>query len=227
MGRKINPRLYRINILKNWNSHWFAPKLKFKSYLEVDHKIREMVFSLFQKGVIDKVIIERSSNSLKVIIFTTRPGLVVGKQGTQIREIERRVGKFVKESSDEKVGKLRMAVEIQEIKDPELHANIIAQEVASQLERRMPYKRILKQTLERVKKSKEVKGVKIKVKGRLGGAEIARTEWVFAGSVPLQTLRSDIDYGFSEAITKWGAVGVKVWIYKGQMFEQKETDVSF
>lgn len=227
MGRKINPRLYRMNILKDWDSHWFAPKLKFRSYLEVDHKIREMVFSLFQKGVIDKVTVERSSSSLKVAIFTTRPGLVVGKQGTQIREIERKVGEFVKESGEARAGKLRMAVEIQEIKEPELHANIIAQEVASQLERRMPYKRILKHTLERVKKSKEVKGVKIKVKGRLGGAEIARTEWVFAGSVPLQTLRSDINYGFAEAITKWGVIGVKVWIYKGEILPQKEVEASF
>jgi len=216
MGRKIDPRVYRIGINKDWDSHWFAPKGKFGPYLAVDQKIRTAVFSSFAKGVIDKVLIERSLNALKATILTPRPGLVVGKQGAQIRDIEKKVGAIV----NTKGKPLRVSVEIQEIKDPELHANIIAQEMAAQLERRMSHKRILKQTLGRLTRHKGVKGAKLKVKGRLDGADIARSAWVFTGSVPLHTLRSDIDYGFAEAITKWGVVGVKVWIYKGEVFKK-------
>jgi small subunit ribosomal protein S3 len=215
MGRKIDPRLYRLGVHKDWDSHWFAPRAKFGAYLEIDYMIRKLVFSLFPKGVIDKVEIERSSNALKVIIGTPRPGLVIGRQGAQIKDLEKKIAEFTKTGSRQ----LKIAVEIKEIKSPELHANIIAQEIAGQLEKRMPHRRILNQTLGRVTRNKEVKGAKIKVKGRLGGAEIARIEWVTSGSVPLQTLRSDIDYGFCEAITKWGVVGVKVWIYKGEVFE--------
>lgn len=217
MGRKIDPRVYRLGINKDWDSHWFAPRGKFGAYLKVDSQIRIMAFSLFPKGVIDKVVIERSLNALKAIISTPRPGLVVGKQGAQIREIEKRVAAFVSQVNTKP---LKVSVEIREIKSPELHAHIISQEIAGQLEKRMPYKRVLKQTLSRLMRNKEVKGAKIKVKGRLDGADIARSEWVFNGSVPLQTLRSDIDYGFSEAVTKWGVVGVKVWIYKGQVFKK-------
>lgn len=216
MARKIDPRIFRISINKDWDSHWFAPKGKFGPYLAVDQNIRTIVFALFTKGIIDKVLIERSLNALKVTILTPRPGLVVGKQGAQIREIEKRIAALVNKG----VKPLKVTVEIQEIKDPELHAHIIAQEMAAQLERRMSHKRILKQTLGRLARHKGIKGAKLKVKGRLDGADIARSEWVFTGSVPLHTLRSDIDYGFAEAITKWGVVGVKVWIYKGEVFKQ-------
>ncbi len=217
MGRKIDPRLYRLNINKDWNSHWFAPKGKFGPYLKADETIRDIIVSLFLKGVIEKVVIERSLDILKIVIFTPRPGLVVGKQGSQIREIEAKVKSFVNEGSAKPI---KVTLEIQEVSDPETHASIVADEVANQLEKRMPYKRVLKQALGRIMRNKIAKGAKIKIKGRLGGADIARVEWVFEGSVPLQTLRSDIDYGFSEAITKWGAVGVKVWIYKGQVFKK-------
>lgn len=217
MGRKIDPRLYRLNINKDWNSHWFAPKGKFGPYLKTDQMIRDIIVSFFPRGVIERVVIERSLDVLKIVIFTPRPGLVVGKQGAQIREIERRIKSFVNEGG---IKPLKVSLEIQEISDPEIHAGIVADEVAGQLEKRMPYKRVLKQALGRIMRNKQAKGAKIKIKGRLGGADIARTEWVFEGSVPLQTLRSDIDYGFSEAITKWGAVGVKVWIYKGEVFKK-------
>lgn len=216
MGRKIDPRVYRLTINKDWDSHWFAPRGKFGSYLKVDSSIRSSIFSVFPKGVIDKVLIERSLNALKVVILTTRPGLVVGKQGAQIRELEKKIAALVNTGAKP----IKISIEIQEIKDPELHSNIIAQEIAAQLEKRIPYKRVLKQTLGRLMRHKGVKGAKLRVKGRLDGADIARAEWVFTGSVPLQTLRSDIDYGFSEAVTKWGAVGVKVWIYRGEVFKK-------
>lgn len=236
MGRKIHPKLYRLGINQDWNSHWFAPKGRFGFYLKADTCIRDMVLKLFPKGVIERVAIERSPSILKVVIFTPRPGLVVGRQGVQIKKIEEQITSFVKQHiesrgrsegivSDKSIspasGKkaVRISIEIQEIKEPELYAHLISQEIAAQLERRMPYKRILKQSLARLMRHKGVKGAKLKVKGRLGGADIARAEWVFAGSVPLQTLRSDISYGFSEAITKWGVVGVKVWIYKGEVFD--------
>lgn len=215
MGRKINPKLYRLSTHEDWESHWFAQKGRFGPYLMLNKKIRDMIFSFFPKGVIDRVLIEHSSSALKVIILTPRPGLVVGRQGVQIKKIEERINFFAGKGSKS----FRVVVDIREIKDPELHANIIAQGIALQLEKRMPYRRVLKQTLSRLMRHKGVKGAKIKVKGRLGGAEIARSEWVFDGSVPLQTLRSDISYGFVQAITKWGAVGVKVWIYKGEVFE--------
>lgn len=216
MGRKVDPRSYRLTVNKDWDSHWFAPRGKFGPYLKIDNQIRQIFFSTFPKGVIDKILLERSLNALRVSILTPRPGLVVGKQGIQIRELEKKIARFV--SSGPRP--VKVSLDIQEIKSPELHANIMAQEIAGQLERRTPHKRVLKQTLARLLRNKEVKGAKIKVKGRLDGADIARAEWVFSGSVPLHTLRSDIDYGFSEAVTKWGVVGVKVWIYKGQVFKK-------
>lgn len=244
MGRKINPKLYRIGINQDWDSHWFAPKGRFGFYLKADKHIRDAVFKLFPKGVIDKVVIERSPSVLKVVISTPRPGLVVGRQGVQIKKIEEQITSLVNRNDTSRKGQkdgiphknstpasnkkaVRISIEIQEIKEPELYAHLISQEVAAQLERRMPYKRILKQSLARLMRHKGVKGAKIKVKGRLGGADIARAEWVFSGSVPLQTLRSDISYGFSEAITKWGAVGVKVWIYKGEIFNSPNSVSEF
>lgn len=221
MGRKINPKLYRLHTNQDWESHWFAPRGRFGSGLKMDYTIREMVFGLFQKGIIDKVRIERSLSNLKVIISTPRPGLVVGKQGVQIRQIESNVATFCAKE----LKPPRVSIEVQEIKNPELHAHLMAQEVASQLEKRMSYRRVLKQMLARLMRHKNVKGAKIRAKGRLGGAEIARSEQVFAGSVPLQTLRSDIEYGFCQAITKWGAIGVKVWIYKGEVFTSSHKEV--
>lgn len=241
MGRKVHPKIYRIGINQDWDSRFFASRWHFAPRLLIDELIRTYLGGSFAKGIIERVIVEHGSNTLKVIISTSRPGLVVGKQGAQIKQIEKKIREILelhqeniasplstkKASGQAQRKQKNVAIEIQEVKDPETSASLVSQEVALQLERRMPYRRTIKGMLGKLMRHKAIKGAKIKVKGRLGGAEIARSEWVSQGSVPLQTLRSDIDYGFCQAVTKFGTIGVKVWIYKGEVFGQKEAEASF
>lgn len=221
MGRKVHPKIFRIGINQDWDSHYFATRWHFAPYITIDEGIRDYIKGLFAKGVVERIVMEHSSNVVKVVIFTPRPGLVIGKQGGQIKTIEKRLKEILQVKrmfSGAKGKQQNISIEIKEIKDPETKASLVAQDIATQLERRIPHRSVIKGTLGKLMRQKIIKGAKIKVKGRLDGAEIARCEWVSSGSVPLQTLRSDIDYGFSEAITKFGTVGVKVWIYKGQSF---------
>jgi len=229
MGRKVHPKIFRIGINQDWDSHYYAPRWHFGPYLEVDEDVRNYLTGLFPKGIVEKVILEHGSNTLKVIISTPRPGLVVGRQGAQIKQIEKTIQAIFESSQASKktpnTGKKRVSgvtLEIREIKEPETSASLVSQEVASQLERRMPFRRVMRGMLAKLMRHRDIKGAKIRAKGRLNGAEIARSEWVSGGSVPLQTLRADIDYGFSQAGTKFGSIGVKVWLYKGETFKDKE-----
>ncbi len=235
MGRKVHPIVYRLGVNKEWDSRYFALHWHFTPYIKIDEAIRNYLKETFQKGVIEKVLFEHSSNKFRVIIYTPRPGLVVGRQGMQTKLIEKKINQIIEssrtllksknqpaENKSKQLNKEKqplVSIEIREIKDSDASASIVAQDIAVQLERRMPFRKTIKGMLAKLMRHKDIKGAKIKVKGRLDGAEIARCEWVAGGSVPLQTLRSDIDYSLSQAITKFGTIGVKVWIYKGEIFK--------
>ncbi len=207
MGQKIHPKGIRIGIIRDWDAKWFAPKKDYANYLIEDIKVREYVKEkLFLAGV-PRVEIERSANRLKVTVHTAKPGMVIGRGGTGVeqlrKDLEVMTGKTVN-------------INIMEIKSPELDAQLVSENIAAQLEKRTSFRRAMKQAVGRTMKAR-AQGIKIMVGGRLGGAEIARSEWYHEGTVPLQTLRADIDYGFAEAKTTYGRIGVKVWIYRGEI----------
>jgi len=215
VGQKVHPTAFRTGIIFDWKSRWFNKK-KYQKYLAEDVKIREFLFSKLNKSGLGKVEIERAANTARVIVFTSRPGLIIGRGGAGVEQLRAELQKIIAKSQPKE--KIELRLEIEEIKQAESFAPIIAQNIAEQLEKRMPYRRVIKQTLEKVLQGKSVQGVKIMVKGRLDGSEIARKEWLAKGRIPLQTLRANIDFGQATAHTTFGTIGVKVWIYKGDIF---------
>lgn len=213
MGQKVNPKGFRLGITTTWRSRWFSGK-DYAKNLKEDVSIRDGIMKEWKKASIADVEIERFDNDIKIIILTSRPGILIGRGGSGIEDISN----FIKKSffSGER---LKINVDIKEIRDFESNASIVAQQVAEQLEKRIPFRRIMKTTLDQTEKSRIVKGVKIEISGRLGGAEMSRKEWLSRGNIPLQTLRADIDFSRATARTTYGAIGVKVWIYKGEKFD--------
>jgi len=210
MGQKINPISLRLPVNKEWKSRWFSSK-NYKSFLQEDLKIRTFLQKKFKGMGVERVSIERSPNAVSIIIGTSRPGLLIGKGGSSIEEIKKILSRMTK-------SKANMRIDIQEVKNPEASAPIMAESMAEQLEKRMSYRRLMKMTLSKIMASKGVKGVKIALSGRLDGNEIARAEHMEQGSLPLQTLRANIDYARATAHTTYGTIGVKVWIFKGLNF---------
>ena len=214
MGQKVNPHGLRIGIIKDWDTKWYANKKNFSEFLIEDFKIRKHIKSkLFISGIA-RIEIERAANKVKVNVHTAKPGLVIGKGGTGIEELRKELEKLTGKS---------VLINITEIKVPELSAQLVAENIASQLEKRISFRRAMKQAMARTMKM-GAKGIKTAVSGRLGGAEIARTEHYHEGTIPLQTIRADIDYGFAEADTTYGKIGVKVWIYKGEVLPVAKKD---
>lgn len=210
MGQKVNPHGLRVGIIKDWDTRWFAGKKEFADYLIEDVKLRDMLKKkLFHAGI-SRIEIERAANRVRVNIFTAKPGILIGKGGTGIDSIKNDIEKFTKKSS---------IVNVVEVKNPDLEAQLVAENIAAQLERRISFRRAMKQAIQRTMRA-GAKGIKTMVSGRLGGADIARSEGYHEGTIPLQTLRADIDYGFAEASTTYGKIGVKVWIYKGEVLPQ-------
>ncbi|HLS91124.1 MAG TPA: 30S ribosomal protein S3 [Limnochordia bacterium] len=211
MGQKVHPVGLRLGIIKDWDGRWYAGKKEYAELLHEDLEIRRRIKERFYTAGISKVEIERAANRAKVTIYTARPGMVIGKGGAEVdrlrKELEERTGK-------------QLQINIVEVKRPELDAQLVAENIAFQLERRVSFRRAMKQAQQRAMRL-GAKGIKIRVAGRLGGAEIARAEWTSEGSIPLHTLRADIDYGFAEAKTTYGQIGVKVWIYKGEVLPEK------
>ncbi len=216
MGQKVHPTSFRTGIIFDWKSRWFNKK-KYKEYLAEDVKIRDFIFSKLIKAGLGKVEIERAANAVRIIIFTSRPGLIIGRGGAGVEQLRAELQKIIAKSQPKE--KIELRLEIEEIKQAESFAPIVAQNIAEQLEKRLPYRRVIKQTLERILQGKAVQGAKIMVKGRLDGSEIARKEWLGKGRIPLQTLRANIDFGRATANTTYGTIGVKVWVYKGDIFE--------
>ena len=210
MGQKVNPHGLRVGVIKDWDSRWYAGA-DFADKLVEDHKIRTFLKKKLYSAGISRIEIERASDRVKVIIHTAKPGIVIGKGGAGIdalkAELEKMLGK-------------KVHLNIMEIRKPDMDAQLVAENIAQQLEKRVSFRRAMKQSMQRVTRA-GAKGVKILVSGRLGGAEIARSEGYHEGSIPLQTLRADIDYGFAEAATTYGRIGVKVWVYKGEILAKK------
>ena len=213
MGQKVNPHGMRIGIVKTWDANWYADKQEYVDNLHEDIKIRKYLMEdLLKEDSVSKVETERSKNRLKITIHTAKPGMVIGRGGAGIEDIR----KGLKAYTDKRVD-----INIQEIKKPNLDSNLVAASIAEQLERRIAFRRAMKSSVGRTMRE-GAKGIKIMVSGRLGGAEIARSESYREGSIPLHTLRTDIDYGFAEANTTYGRIGVKVWIFKGEVLPEKK-----
>ncbi len=212
MGQKVHPHGLRVGIIKDWDSKWFANDKDFADNLIEDYKIRKFIKKAIFTAGVSKIEIERAANRVRVNIFTAKPGIVIGRGGTEIEKI--------KNELEAMAGKT-VAVNIIEIKVPELDAQLVSENIAAQLEKRVSFRRAMKQAMSRTMKL-GAKGIKTSVSGRLGGAEIARTEHYHEGTIPLQTLRADIDYGFWEADTTYGKIGVKVWIYKGEVLPENK-----
>ena len=211
MGQKINPHGLRIGIIKTWDAKWYADK-DFAKFLHEDIKIRKFLKKKLFAAGISRITTERSGSRIKVTVFTNRPGMVIGRQGAGIEDIKKDIAQFTEKTVD---------VQIQEIKQADLDSTLVAESIAAQLEKRIAFRRAMKQAVGRTMRAGS-KGIKVMVAGRLGGAEIARTECYRDGSVPLHTLRADIDYGTAEAHTTFGVIGIKVWIYKGEILPQKK-----
>ena len=211
MGQKVNPVSMRIGIVKTWESRWYADK-NYAAFILEDDKIRKFIKQKLNHAGISKVEIERSSKHVRLRIFTARPGIVIGKKGSEIEILKRDLQKVISQE---------VSIDIQEIRKPEIDAQLVAENVANQLIRRIAFRRAMKRGVSSAMRF-GAKGVKIICSGRLGGAEMARTEWYREGRVPLHTLRADIDYGFTEAKTTYGIIGVKVFIFKGEVLRKTE-----
>ncbi len=217
MSHKVHPKIYRAKRIEDWESRGFYKK-NFSSYLEEDFKIRDFLTKKLDKMGIEKIQIERFPEKINVIILSSRPGLIIGRGGEGADKIQKEVKKII--DNKKKNEKRAVNIEIREIRNPWLSAPLSGKWAAQQLERRVPYKRVLKQVLEKIAANKEVQGVRVEVAGRLDGVEIARREWVKKGKMPRQTIRSNIDYSKNIAVCSYGTIGIKVWIYKGEKFDK-------
>ncbi len=216
MGRKVHPFIFRIGITNKWRSRWFNKK-EYRELLKQDVRLRDFIMKKLNKAAVESIGIERSANLVNVIIKTARPGLVIGRGGSGVEELKQELKKIINKGQT-KSTKTDIRLEVEEIRHPNSWAAIVAQDMAGQIERRFPYRRVMKQTLDKVMQDKGIQGIKVQVKGRLNGAEIARKEWLKKGKISLQTLRADIDYARATAYTTYGTIGIKVWIYKGEVF---------
>ena len=212
MGQKVNPHGLRVGVIKGWESNWYAAGKDFADNIEEDHKIRKYLKKRLYDSGISKIAIERASDRVKVTVFTAKPGMVIGKGGAEIEALKADVQKLTAK---------KLLIDVKEIKRPDKEAQLVAENIAKQLEERVGYRRAVKSNMGRALKSGAL-GIKCSVGGRLGGADIARTEFYSEGTIPLQTLRADIDYGFAEADTTYGKVGVKAWIYNGEVLPTKD-----
>lgn len=210
MGQKVNPIGLRLGINRNWTSRWFPSQKVAPFNIGEDYKIRKFIKKELYYAGISEIIIERTTKKIKITVIAARPGLIIGKKGADIEKIKESLKKLVQKD---------VAINIKEVKKPQSNAQLAAENVAMQLERRVAFRRAMKKVMQSAMKS-GAKGIKVKVAGRLAGAEMARTEWYMEGRVPLHTLRAKIDYGFAEAMTTFGIIGVKVWIFKGEILQK-------
>lgn len=208
MGQKVNPNGLRIGVIRDWDSHWFVDKKQFACNIKEDNEIRNLLKKKYYQAAISKIVIEKAANKIIITINTARPGVLIGKQGAEIDVIKKSVAKIC--------GGKQISVNISEVKKPDADPQLVAEGIATQLEKRVSFRRAMKQAISRSMRS-GIKGIKVSIAGRLDGAEIARCEQAHEGSIPLQTLRADIEYGLAEAHTTFGVIGIKCWIYKGEV----------
>ena len=213
MGQKVHPYGFRLGVNRTWRSRWFARK-DYGGLLHEDLRLKTMLKSKFAHAGVSRIDVERAANKLTVIIFTSRPGIIVGKKGSEIEKLKKEL---------QLVTGRDVNLKIQEISKPELDSQLVAEGIAQQLEKRIAFRRAMRRAVDGTLRF-GAKGIKVRISGRLNGAEIARTEWYLSGQLPLHTLRADIDYGFAEASTTYGVIGIKVWIYKGEVFEMQRPE---
>ena len=225
MSKTVHPYAHRLVILRDWKSRWFADKKKYKNYLKSDVLLREFLEKKLKGLYVSSIEIERSRKMTRIIIKTSRPGLIIGRSGEGAKKLREDILKKIEKLGMPKPEDLKL--DIAEVPNPEADASVVAFMVVEGLEKRMPYRRVIKQVLEKVMNANGVQGARILLSGRLGGAEIARTEEVKKGSIPLQTLRADIDFRNERANLPYGVIGVKVWIYKGEVFSKDDKDKRF
>jgi small subunit ribosomal protein S3 len=214
VGQKVNPIGFRLGVIRTWDSRWYAKGKTYMSYFQEDYRLRKFIKDKLRHAGVAKIEMERAANKIKIIISTARPGVVIGKKGTGIDSLK---AEIQKQTPNE------VYLSIQEIRKPDLDAQLVAENIALQLEKRISWRRALKKAMAAAVRG-GVKGIKIRVSGRLDGAEIARSEWYNEKSVPLHTLRADIDYGTAEALTTYGLIGLKVWIYRGDVYSAREIE---
>lgn len=227
MGQKVHPKGLRLGIIKSWDGRWYADR-GYSELLHEDILIRRFIKEELADAGVSQIEIEKTANRVKVIIHTSKPGIVIGRRGAGVDELKVKLEKLVNSLGEKGPGKLtkkQVQVSIQEIKQPDLDAKLVAKNVAAQLAKRFPFRRAMKQAIDRSLRA-GAKGIKIACSGRLGGAEIARSEGQKAGKIPLHTLRADIDYALTEAFTTYGQIGVKVWIYKGEVLPEVKQDAN-
>lgn len=211
MGHKVSPLLLRIGFIRQWHSRWFAKKRDFSAFIQQDYKIRKFIKTKFKQAAISKIIIERLAEKIKIRIYSARPGIIIGRHGSDIERLRADLNSLVKSE---------LAIDIVEINNPAWDAQLVAENIALQQEKRIAFRRAVKRAMEQSIQA-GVKGIRVSCSGRLNGAEMSRKETYKIGKVPLQTLRADIDYGFAEALTTYGLIGVKVWIYKGDILGKR------
>ena len=219
MGQKVHPIGIRLGIVKDWSSKWYADTKTFPEYVRSDHQLRVFIKRKLKEASVSRINIERPAKKANITIFTARPGIVIGKKGEDIEKLRQEVSKMIGMPLSD------VRINISEVRKPELDAQLVAEGVAQQLERRVMFRRAMKRAVTNTRRV-GAEGIKVKVGGRLNGAEIARSEWYREGRVPLHTLRADIDYGFAEAHTTYGVIGVKVWIFKGEVFDKSDAAAS-
>lgn len=218
MSKNVHPYAHRLGILRDWKSRWFSRGAEYRDNLKADVLIREFLTKKLKGSYVDTIEIERGRGAMKIIIDTSRPGVIIGRNGEGTENLKKEISK--------KMNKIGVAmpseinIEIREVRSPESHAMIVAEGVVEQLEKRMPFRRVLKQTVEKVMANRDTKGVKVSIAGRLGGADMSRRESLKKGRIPLQTLRADVDYAETRAYLPYGHLGVKVWIYRGDIFDK-------
>ncbi|MBI2481988.1 MAG: 30S ribosomal protein S3 [Candidatus Vogelbacteria bacterium] len=219
MTHSVHPYSHRLGIIRDWRSRWFGKRGQYQQFLKMDILLREFLTKRLRGMYVDSVDMERSVNTYRIIIRTSRPGMIIGRNGEGAAKLKNDIIKIVKRIGSELPKELK--VDIEEVKNPDARAAIVAAMVAEGLEKRLPFRRVLKQTVEKVMGQREVKGVKIALSGRLGGADMSRAESLKQGQIPLQTLRADIDFAREQAYLSYGVIGIKVWIYRGEIFADK------
>jgi small subunit ribosomal protein S3 len=214
MGQKVHPFLQRVGFIRTWDSRWFAARKDYARLIEEDHRIRKFIKTRFKQAAISKIIIERLAERVRIRILSARPGIIIGRHGADIERLREDINSMVKRE---------VSIDIEEVKNPALDAQLVAENVALQLEKRIAFRRAVKRAMEQ-SMGAGAKGIKICCAGRLGGAEMSRTETYKQGKIPLSTLRADIDYGFAESLTTYGLIGIKVWVYKGDILTKKTAE---
>ena len=225
MAHKVDPYAYRLGIITDWKSRWFSDK-QYKAFLKEDFEIRKFLDKKLAKSNIENIDIERSAGSVNLFIKTAKPGMIIGRGGQGLEELKKSIEKIILSARNIKPQsnpKINLSLHVEEVTKPESSARVVGQNIAEQLERRTPFRMTIKQALAKVMQNKDVLGAKLMVSGRLDGSEIARREWLAKGRLPLTTLRANIDYAKETARCTYGAIGIKVWIYKGEIFENKVT----